>query len=208
MADRNDRADVADIKRDPANARAHTARNIGLITDSIEQCGFGRSILIDEDDTLIAGEGAVEAAMHAGLRKVRIIDTEGDEIIAVRRTNLTPEQKRKLAIYDNRANELSEWNPDVLRDLAEHGDLPAGVFTPAELQDIVGGGGEAEPVERVTVERAQDVAWVLLAIPLEDWPKHQPAVEAMQLDAAFTTTVIRPKSGAAGTHTESRKDPL
>jgi DNA modification methylase len=36
-------------------------------------------------------------------------------VIAVRRRGLTPEQKRALALYDNRTAELATWNADQLR---------------------------------------------------------------------------------------------
>jgi hypothetical protein len=71
--------------------------------------------VIDEGNVILAGNGVTEAAAEAGITKVRVIDAAGDELIAVRRTGLTDEQKRALAIYDNRTAELAEWNPDQLQ---------------------------------------------------------------------------------------------
>jgi hypothetical protein len=45
---------------------------------------------------------------------VRVIESSGDELIAVRRRGLTADQKRALAIYDNRTSELAEWNFEQL----------------------------------------------------------------------------------------------
>lgn len=85
-----------------------------MVADSLKQVGAGRSIVLDETNTILAGNGVVEGAEHAGISKVRIIDAEGDELIAVRRSNLTPEQKRALALFDNRTAELAEWNIEQL----------------------------------------------------------------------------------------------
>ena len=52
-------------------------------------------------------ERQVEAAAASGIDKVRIIETDGDEVIAVRRTGLTEESKVGLALADNRTAELA-----------------------------------------------------------------------------------------------------
>lgn len=57
---------------------------------------------------------------------VRIIEGTGHELIAVRRRGLTADQKRALALADNRAAELATWNLDHLRADADAGlDLAA-----------------------------------------------------------------------------------
>lgn len=110
---------VDDLKPDPENRRTHNPRNLSMIASALREVGAARSIVIDEDDRVLAGNGVTEAAGDAGISKVRVIETEGDEIIAVRRRNLTPDQKRALAIYDNRTAELAEWNaPQLEADLA------------------------------------------------------------------------------------------
>lgn len=48
----------AGITPDPRNARPHTPRNIGIIEDSMQTDGAGRSILVDQDGVTIAGAGA------------------------------------------------------------------------------------------------------------------------------------------------------
>ena len=95
-----------------------------MITDALHKVGAARSIVIDEDNVILAGNGVTEAAAEAGITKVRVIDASGDELIAVRRTGLTDEQKVALAIYDNRGAELAEWNIEQLvQDQANGIDL-------------------------------------------------------------------------------------
>jgi len=129
---------LADLKPDPRNARKHNPRNIGMIVDSLHQVGAARSIVIDEDNVILAGNGVIEAAAEAGIMDVRIIEASGNEIIAVKRSGLTPEQKTKLALFDNRTPELAEWNIDVLGEL----DLDLGdLWFDNELGEMLGGVG-------------------------------------------------------------------
>jgi len=128
---------LADLKEDGDNRRAHTPRNIGMIADSLQKVGAWRSISIDENNKTFAGAGVMEAAAEIGMTKVRVIEASGNELIAVRRRGLTKKQKRDYGIYDNRANELSEWDKDRLKkDLAEGLDLKP-FFRDAEIASLL-----------------------------------------------------------------------
>jgi len=105
---------IKDLVPDPQNRRKHNPRNIGMVVDALHQVGAARSIVIDEDNVILAGNGVTEAAAEAGITKVRVVDVAGDELVAVRRIGLTVEQKRTLAIADNRAAELAEWDSEQL----------------------------------------------------------------------------------------------
>ncbi len=113
---------IADYQQDPNNLRVHNPRNIGVIVDSLHEVGAGRSLVADQDDVIQAGNGVLEAAAEAGITKVLEIETDGDELVVVKR-KLTDEQKRALAIYDNRAGELSQWNVEGLRQAVSNGAL-------------------------------------------------------------------------------------
>jgi DNA modification methylase len=121
------------LTHDSRNARKHTPRNVTAITDALREVGAARSIVIDEDDVILAGNATVTAATEAGLG-LRVVESSGDEIIAVRRRGLTAKQKTRLALFDNRAAELAEWDVDILRGL-EPEDL-AGMFTDEEFAEL------------------------------------------------------------------------
>jgi len=103
-----------------------------MLQESIEKVGTGRSIVIDEDDIVLAGNATIKAATNAGLSKVTVVEAEGDEVIAVRRTGLSENQKRDLAIYDNRTAELAEWDVDQLAEDLEAGLSVSDYFSPEE----------------------------------------------------------------------------
>ena len=128
---------VKDLVTDPNQTRRHTQRNLGMIGDALQEVGAGRSIVIDESNVILAGNGTVEAAAERGITRVRVIEADGNEIIAVRRSNLTPEQKVKLALFDNRAAELAEYDLSALiRVTDEFGLERSEWFTSAELRAL------------------------------------------------------------------------
>jgi len=108
---------------DHKNARRRTDRSASLIKESIDRYGAARSIVIDEDNRILAGNGTIEGAKAAGIKNVRIIETDGQEVIAVRRTGLTEDEKIGLALADNRTSDLSEWDQEMLRRLSEEHDI-------------------------------------------------------------------------------------
>jgi hypothetical protein len=127
---------ISDLRPETPNARVHTPRNIGMITDSLQEVGAARSIVIDEDNVVLAGNGVVEGASQVDMTKVRVVEADGSELIAVRRRGLTDAQKRRLALYDNRTSELSDWDPQVLAQLRAD-DMLTGLFSEDELKRIL-----------------------------------------------------------------------
>ena len=126
----------AGVTPDPDNARLHTPRNIGMIEDSMQTDGAGRSILVDQDGVTIAGAGAWEAATQAGIKRAAVIETDGDTLVVVKRT-VTAEQRLRLALADNRATELSTWDTARLRELqAQAPDILKQLWTAQELADV------------------------------------------------------------------------
>lgn len=143
---------VKDLRPDPRNRRAHNPRNLGMLVDALHQVGAARSIVIDEDDVVLAGNGVTEAAAEAGITTVRVIEASGDELIAVRRRGLTDAQKRALAIYDNRTAELATWDPGQLGADAAAGLDLSPWFSADELAALLPATGIAADAEAAGVD--------------------------------------------------------
>ena len=141
----SDACSIADLKPDPKNRRKHNSRNIDMIRDALGQVGAARSIVIDEDNIILAGNGVIEAAANAGIEHVQVVDADGETIIAVRRTGLNEEQKRKLSLYDNRTAELGEWDTEQIVADLEEGLSFEGLFREEELQGILEQATDAMP---------------------------------------------------------------
>ena len=139
-----DTLDLADLVPDPNNARVHTPRTIGTIVDLMHEVGAGRGIVVDEHNVVLAGNASREAALEAGIRKVVVIDQDPEALTVVRRSGLTPGQKQKLALGDNRAGEFSSYDPDVLRAMKDEGVDMSALFTPDQWAKAVHAGAETQ----------------------------------------------------------------
>ena len=129
---------LRDLRPDQKNARRHNPRNVSMIEDALREVGAARSIVIDEHGTVLAGNATIEAAAAAGIERVQVVDADGQTIIAVRRSGLTDHQKQRLALYDNRAAELADWDGAVLTDLlAEDAKALVGLFEVDEIDALL-----------------------------------------------------------------------
>lgn len=111
-------SDIKDLKFDDKNFNKHTEFGMGLLEKSLNKFGAGRSILVDKDNNIIAGNGIVEAAANAGLTKTKVVETTGDELVVVKRTDvaLDSEQGREMALADNATAQADlEWDEENLR---------------------------------------------------------------------------------------------
>lgn len=103
---------TSSLNEDPRNARAHGKHQIAALARSIEAFGFNVPILIDANNTVIAGHGRLAAAKMLGLGEVPTLSLE----------HLTDQQKRAYMIADNRLTDLSRWDDkllgETLRDLS------------------------------------------------------------------------------------------
>jgi site-specific DNA-methyltransferase (adenine-specific) len=144
---------IKDLKSDHKNARKRTDRSAKLIAESLQRYGAARSIVIDEDNRILAGNGTIEGAKAAGIKNIRVIETDGTEIIAVKRTGLTEDEKIGLALADNRTSDLSDWDKDMLQQLSEEHDI-APWFDADDLAEIL---GEVEQLPAEGLTDADDV---------------------------------------------------
>lgn len=114
----------SNLKFDKRNYRKHNEKNKKLIRKSLEECGTGRSIIVDSNNEIIAGNGVYEQAKAMNI-PVKVVETDGTELIAVKRTDLkTSDDKRtKLAILDNSTADSSEMDYALLQKDFELVDL-------------------------------------------------------------------------------------
>lgn len=92
------------------NARTHTKHQIRQIAASIKEFGFTNPVLIDKEDTIIAGHGRITAAKKLGLTHAPTIRLEG----------LTEDQVRAYVIADNCLAEKAGWDASILSIELQH----------------------------------------------------------------------------------------
>lgn len=102
---------VADLIPYAANSRTHSDAQVAQIAASIKEFGWTNPILIDGDNTIIAGHGRLLAARKLGM----------EEVPAIVLDYLSKAQQRALVIADNQLALNAGWDIDMLK--AEIEDL-------------------------------------------------------------------------------------
>jgi DNA modification methylase len=95
---------IEEIKTNPRNSRTHSKHQIHQIANSIKAFGFANPVLLDRNNTVIAGHGRVAAAKLLGM----------SEVPTIRLENLSPDQVRAYVIADNRLAEKAGWDKSIL----------------------------------------------------------------------------------------------
>ena len=132
------RIDIKTLVQDDHNFNKGTEAGRKLMEKSFTELGAGRSILVDKDGRIIAGNKSQQAAIAAGITTVRVIETTGDELIAVKRTDISLDSKegRELALADNLTTQINlAWDEAELTSVAaqEGIDLPDWGLDPKDL---------------------------------------------------------------------------
>ena len=113
--------DISQIRHDKRNFNKGTDEGKEMMEKSFKEHGAGRSILLDKDGNIIAGNKSTSAARKAGIKKVRVIETDGTELIAVKRTDISIDSKegREMALLDNRTAQVNlAWDEIELASTA------------------------------------------------------------------------------------------
>jgi len=152
---------VADLIPYAANSRTHSDAQVAQIAASIKEFGWTNPILIDGDNTIIAGHGRLLAARKLGL----------EEVPAIILDHLTKAQQRALVIADNQLALNAGWDMDMLK--AEIEDLNLENFDINLLgfdEKFLDGLLEPEPTDGLTDEDAvPEVPEIPKTVPGDVW---------------------------------------
>lgn len=121
---------IEDLQPDPHNLNTGSERGTYAIATSLERYGAGRSILVDKEGVVIAGNKTLQEAVEKGFQ-IRTVKTSGEELVVVQRTDLDIDsaQGRGLALADNRASEVSlNWSTEELAALNTEFPEEVGAF--------------------------------------------------------------------------------
>ena len=101
-----ERLPIVNLKPWSRNARTHSKKQLKQIASSIEEFGFTNPVLIDAENTILAGHGRVAAA---GLLKM-------SQVPCLRIENLSEAQKRAYVLADNQHALNAGWDEEILAD--------------------------------------------------------------------------------------------
>jgi hypothetical protein len=137
-------ASIDDVHLDPANTRTHPERNKAAIRASLTRFRAGRSIVLDANNVVRAGNGTIEEARQAGFDEVLIVEPKPNQIVAVKRADWSASEATAYSVADNRIASLAEDDDaalaTTLRALqSEDFDLAAVGYSDEELQGLIDG---------------------------------------------------------------------
>jgi DNA modification methylase len=95
---------LTDLSPYPHNARKHPEAQIERLMRAMK-AAFTNPILIDENDTILAGHGRLEAAKRLAMPKIATLTLFG----------LSEAEKRSVVIADNRIPEQATWDFQALK---------------------------------------------------------------------------------------------
>ena len=113
---------IADLIQDDRNLNKGTEEGRKLIEKSLRKFGAGRSVLIDKNNRIIAGNKTHENAEAIGMDDVIIVETDGKKLVAVKRTDidLDSPEGREMALADNATVKADLiWDTDQMDSVAE-----------------------------------------------------------------------------------------
>lgn len=124
------KADLAkDFGEDPRNANKGTKRGRKMLNRSASDLGAGRSIVVDKNGLVIAGNKTRQAMVETGISDALVVESDGTELVVVKRIDLdltdVKGRARALAYADNRVGEIDyELNDFILREDLANGIVP------------------------------------------------------------------------------------
>jgi ParB-like nuclease domain len=124
------------------NSRTHTEEQIDQVVASIKRFGWTNPIILDGDNTILAGHCRLKAARKLGMTTVPCVHV----------AHLSEAQRKAYVIADNKLATNAGWNTDILKaellDLQQaEFDLDVIGFTGVELDNIFGVIAEEEEGE-------------------------------------------------------------
>ena len=127
---------IADLKRPERNVRMHTDKQIAEFQRSIKMFGQIRPIVIDENNTILAGNGLYETLLSLNY-------TEADCYVV---SGLSEKEKKKLMLSDNRIFDLGVDDMAAfdafIQELGDDLDVPG--FDEDLLKSLIADAGEVD----------------------------------------------------------------
>ena len=157
------KAKLKDLIQDDRNLNKGTERGQQLIEKSLRELGAGRSLLLDKNNRIIAGNKTHKNAEALGMEDVIIVETDGTKLVAVKRTDidLDSQKGREMAMADNVTTQVDlAWDTEQMESIAEDFDIdteewgiiPETIIDPDDFFNSLGDGNGNDKGEKIIVE--------------------------------------------------------
>ena len=112
---------IESLVPDNKNFNKGTQYGDHLMDESLRKFGLGRSILIDKNNRIIAGNKTAEKAADIGFTDVVVVEVDGNQLVAVKRRDidLDSAKGRELALADNATGKANlAWDEELISDIS------------------------------------------------------------------------------------------
>ena len=93
-----------------------------LMDESLRKFGLARSIVIDKNNRIIAGNKTAEKAADIGFTDVLVVEVDGNQLVAVKRKDidLDSAKGRELALADNATSKANlAWDESLIEEVSQ-----------------------------------------------------------------------------------------
>lgn len=113
---------IESLVPDNKNFNKGTEYGDRLMDESLRKFGLARSIVIDKNNRIIAGNKTAEKAADIGFTDVLVVEVDGNQLVAVKRKDidLDSAKGRELALADNATSKANlAWDEYLIEEVSQ-----------------------------------------------------------------------------------------
>lgn len=113
---------IESLVPDNKNFNKRTEYGDRLVDESLRKFGLARSIVIDKNNRIIAGNKTAEKAADIGFTDVLVVEVDGNQLVAVKRKDidLDSAKGRELALADNATSKANlAWDESMIEEVSQ-----------------------------------------------------------------------------------------
>ena len=113
---------IESLVPDNKNFNKGTEYGDRLMDESMRKFGLARSIVIDKNNRIIAGNKTAEKAADIGFTDVLVVEVDGNQLVAVKRKDidLDSAKGRELALADNATSKANlAWDESMIEEVSQ-----------------------------------------------------------------------------------------
>ena len=113
---------IESLVPDNKNFNKGTEYGDRLMDESLRKFGLARSIVIDKNNRIIAGNKTAEKAADIGFSDVLVVEVDGNQLVAVKRKDidLDSAKGRELALADNATSKANlAWDESMIEEVSQ-----------------------------------------------------------------------------------------
>lgn len=117
---------IESLVPDNKNFNKGTEYGDRLMDESLRKFGLARSIVIDKNNRIIAGNKTAEKAADIGFADVLVVEVDGNQLVAVKRKDidLDSAKGRELALADNATSKANlAWDESMIEEVSQQWDF-------------------------------------------------------------------------------------